>query len=279
MPALVLRPRAVLLDLGHLSAFYDSRPPSRSYLQQATDDAEVGVILLVLAAVGMAVLLVGARTHAVAGGHLAFAIVLVAVLERSDYQHIRNLLPLLPFACVAAAVGVVRSVDSLVARWRPSSTVTAVLALLVLSPLLWTWADGPIPSRSRAEETWSTAGSRPADWRRTWWVRTTRCSSRRRLAFLPSELDALGADVTVQSQTEPIADPHRFDVVMLGRLGQAPWAWMLEVADRPRLGSVGSLLISCEVGDDNPACPPGGGNASRTWHNNRVRVVVLGPPG
>ena len=95
-PTLLFRAHTVLSELRTQSHIYASKTSIDSYWDSLRDGREVGPLLLVVSAV--------------------FAVALAGPLLRYPFQPLRNVLPLLPFLCVAAAAAIVETADA-VAKW------------------------------------------------------------------------------------------------------------------------------------------------------------------
>jgi 4-amino-4-deoxy-L-arabinose transferase-like glycosyltransferase len=97
MPALLLRLDLVRQQLRLDSRSYQSYPATISYLRSMADVREVGWVLVIFAALGLAILARSARWRWLTLGFVASALVLYAYLGRYRFQPFRNFLPLLPF--------------------------------------------------------------------------------------------------------------------------------------------------------------------------------------
>ena len=277
MPALVIRPRVVLSALGDLNRFYGRQPTTATYWSQLRDPNEIGTVVLALAALGVVVLLAAGRSRLTTVAALAFGALLGVALLRSGFRPVRNVLPLDPLIAVAAAAGVDGAARASRRVTGLPRVATDLAAVAVVAAVSVAWLTGPVTSiiegrdvvdtRVRARELLAEhvrAGDRVlvAD----------------ELAFLPSELARLGPDVEVEvrSQTEPLGDPSRYDFIVRGHLPDHPYAWAILPVDRPTVGSFGGRPASCSRRDLAPGCPSQ--PAPKAWHQNRVLIVVVGPP-
>jgi hypothetical protein len=132
MPALVLQPEKILADLRNTAAFYKGiNVISPGYWEAALSPSEVGLPLLAAGLCGAVLMLWQRSTRISAISWMAFATVLLVPLVRVNFQPFRNVLPLVPLLCVAAAFlfGVV--LQPFRRRW-----VRAPLALFALGAAL-----------------------------------------------------------------------------------------------------------------------------------------------
>lgn len=116
MPALVLKSGQVLESLARHATGYQSAVIG-SYWEQAVKRAEwdhpfehpeLGLPFLILLALGWTVAVWDRRTRATAAAWTLYAAVVLALFTSFSAQPFRNLLPLVPFACVLIAMLVVR---------------------------------------------------------------------------------------------------------------------------------------------------------------------------
>ena len=140
MPALVLKSQQVMESLARHATGYQSVVLG-SYWEQAVKRAEwdhpfehpeLGVPFLVLVALGWIVALRDRRTRGVAAGWTLYAGVMLALFTSFSAQPFRNLLPLVPLACVLVAILFVRLLERLALRWRPLGDAAAAILLLAL---------------------------------------------------------------------------------------------------------------------------------------------------
>jgi len=135
MPALVLRTKVLWQSFRQEAAFYASMPAIQGYFAWSTRKDELGPVFPLLALLGLAGLLVRRKTRAVAGTWLAFAGLFLAPLLVPKYRPFRNVLPLIPIACVGAGA-VFATLVELPRRRSRLLTVAAAAAALVLSATL-----------------------------------------------------------------------------------------------------------------------------------------------
>lgn len=143
MPAMFLKPEQVFTDVGrqfliygrlHLGSLW-SQIIHRAEWDQPIEHAELGIPFLLLIAAGWLVALADRRLRPSALGWALWAAALGAILSRYVFRPFRNLLPLVPLACVLAAV--------LYARVRERAPRRAWMdaAAFLLIPVLFLRAD------------------------------------------------------------------------------------------------------------------------------------------
>jgi hypothetical protein len=195
LPDAVLRTAAVVAQVGNQGAVYRRYGATPGLLPQATAWLELGPVFLALAAAGTLVLLADARARLVTLGWLVFAAALLAVLLQHEFQPFRNLLPLVPFTCVAAAAAIVRFARLVAGRWEAlaGAALAAVLAALLL-------VRGVRPQVARAGSGDSRVMAR--EWLETHVRAGEPVVVAAEIAFLPGELARLGDGVVVRSWEE-----------------------------------------------------------------------------
>jgi hypothetical protein len=138
MPAVLTNRDEVIAGVTKNYDRYATKTFAEKYWSSSLHTTEIGVALLVAAAVGIVLLLRHRGTRLPTVAWLSYAVVLTAVAARLPFQPFRNLLSIIPFVCVAAAVGidaVVRGITTWVAGDRrriADVAVAAVLAVLVV---------------------------------------------------------------------------------------------------------------------------------------------------
>jgi hypothetical protein len=149
MPALILKSRDVLEALaGHAAGYAAST--AGSYWDQAVrraewdlpfDGPELGALFLACAALGWLVALRDRRYAGTAAAWTLYAVAVLALFTPQAAQPFRNLLPLVPLACILVALFFVRVGEALAPRWRPwAGAAAALLVLTVFLPALIPYA-------------------------------------------------------------------------------------------------------------------------------------------
>lgn len=278
MPALVLDPGAVREGIDSVRTIYAGFPPSASLWEAVRSTDEVGSVFGLVAAAGLAALLLRPATRWMAASWGLVAVVTVAVAASSAYQPFRNVMPVLPMACVAAAAAVdevAGAAGRLLRRPRLVPALALALGALVCLPMLTGpdrrfWADQRHLVDTRVEaRRWMEDHVEPGD----------RVLVAEELAFLPSELDRLDAEVEVRPQAG-FDVAGEWDVVVAGEVGDRPYAWAELLAGRPVEHEVGTVRASCGARGagrrDDERCPAS--PFPRSWHRNEVLVRIYGAP-
>lgn len=275
MPALVLKPRAVLDALREQAVHYAnpsimspdavSRP---SLLMQTFERYELGLVLPVAGAAGLAILLGRRETRRVAIPWILFGIALLVPVLSFPFQPFRNVLALVPLLIVAAAI----VCDSLSRLGRAGTLVGAFLAAVVVASfvpglLLVFRVLGARDTRVVLVDRLAPM-LRPKD----------RVLVMRELAILPAELARLGANTSVVSWNEvrAAAEAGPWNLVVYGRIdprGFTPTqggdvrtevseveAWLESLPGVMRIGSAPTRL--------NP----------NFWRSNDELLMVARPP-
>lgn len=107
-PALISDPARIVSALHEQAAFYKSNSETNSYWRQTVSFAEAGIPLIVAAVCGVTLMLRSAALRSTTVSWLCFAAVMFAAFLPQNYQPFRNLLPLVPLACIAAAFALTR---------------------------------------------------------------------------------------------------------------------------------------------------------------------------
>ena len=162
MPALVTDRQTVLTDVARQSVFYSGQTMG-SYWDQAVRRAEwdqplehpeIGIAFLLWAGLGFAAAVSDRRTRPTAVAWALYAGAAGLALSSYPFRPFRNVLPLIPLACVLAALLVARVREKVPQRtriWVDASAV--VLAALLLLPASWSYAReraGLVDSRVQA---------------------------------------------------------------------------------------------------------------------------------
>jgi len=150
MPALVTDRQTVLTDVARQSVFYAGQHMG-SYWDQAVRRAEwdqplehpeIGIAFLLWAGVGFVAAVADRRTRPTAIAWALYAGAAGLALASYPFRPFRNVLPLIPLACVLAALIVARVREKLPRRRMWVDVAAAVLAVLLLLPASWSYARG-----------------------------------------------------------------------------------------------------------------------------------------
>jgi dolichyl-phosphate-mannose-protein mannosyltransferase len=269
VPALFLRTGQVVRALRYDSNYYTTAPATVSCLRAALDAREIGPLLVALAAAGVVLLVRAPRARVITLGWLLFAAGLLAMLLRHVYQPYRNVLPIIPFLCIAAAAALAAG-----ARWidrRRADAIGVLAATGVALAMLVTGVKDYVNWATRTTDTRVVA--------RRWLERNLRPDDRvlvmEELAFLPSELASLptAAKVVRGPMVGRGLATGDFTHVVVGvpeaRTAMSA-AWERDLRPRPVLLRVGHVAFPTQPG---------------FWRGNDLAIVVYGaapaaaPPG
>jgi Dolichyl-phosphate-mannose-protein mannosyltransferase len=274
MPALVLRASDVIDALRAQERVYTTRTPTESYWQQLLHAREFGRLILFAGFIGLVLLALSRRARPVLIAYVAFAIPTMVVFARPGFQPVRNVLPLIPFLCIAAATTIVEAVRFIGSRARLARPMQWAVAAGFALLLCW----APVQGGTR---TYISSHREHVDTRTTLqrWL-TARVNEDERvlvaeeLAVLPGQLRRICAHVDVGSQRRS-APVDAYDWVVLGDMNDprwgSPWTEALSarqeswtIGDYPTSGSNEGLRIKTQP-------------LEQVWHDNRQRIHVYGP--
>jgi hypothetical protein len=172
MPALVTDRETVLTDVARQSVFYAGQHMG-SYWDQAVRRAEwdqplehpeIGIAFLLWIGLGFAAAVTDRRTRPSAIAWALYAAAAGLALVSYPFRPFRNVLPLIPLACVLAALLVARVREKVPQRvWVDA--VAVLLAVLFLLPASWSYAReraGLVDSRVQAMD-WVRAHAEGSD--------------------------------------------------------------------------------------------------------------------
>ena len=237
MPPLLLRPADVRTGLRDMDSVYTSQAIG-SYWDQMVKRAEwdlplehpeVGLVFVLLAGAGTLVGLVAARQRPAVAGLLLLALLTAAIVAPYQFRAFRNLLALVPLGCAAVGLLYARLRRLAARRVRRGVDVAAVLLpLLLFAPALrahLAYYRDLVDTRERALA--FLAGHAAGK----------RVLVLEELAFLPSRLATLPAEVTVQPwrTAREAVESARFDLVVLGDLRRGDGRARLRRGFRERL--------------------------------------------
>jgi hypothetical protein len=199
MPALLLKPAAVLKQVRFQSKVYQ-RHVVGSYWDQAVRRAEwdlplehpeLGLTFLILTAAGLAVALGDRRWRKPVLGWLLFALATFALFAQYRFRAFRNLLPLVPLACVLVALLYARLREALPPRPRLAvSLAAAALPVLLFAPALLQFSRAQLAVDDSREQAvrWLSRHTGPEH----------RVLFTEELGFLPHRIESLRAQTAVR---------------------------------------------------------------------------------
>jgi 4-amino-4-deoxy-L-arabinose transferase-like glycosyltransferase len=269
MPGLVAAPDKVLEAFRIVSSFYGSiTSPSiwsqvfvRAEWDVPFEGPELGGAFVALALAGLGVALRDRRTRAAACGWVLYMAVSLVLHGRQSFQPFRNLLPLVPIACVAVAV-LHASVRLRVPKpgWADAAAVLLIAALLGPSVVRFARERAAFADSRTQTIDWLLRHSRPGQ---TVLILND-------LVFLPSEIGRLeGRTVEVESwdllrQRLPARRARYLVITQMSTPEGRP------LISREQIGEIRKLYRQrAELGDGRPAADPG------YWRGNRQVILVL----
>jgi hypothetical protein len=202
---------------------------------------------------------------------MVFALLLVLAFVSSSFRPFRNLLPLVPLLCIAAALLCIWLTEYLEGRdRRPAFVSWLVPALVLLVALSLAWSSTRhLQSRMQHIDT----RVRAIDWLHQHAAKEATVLGIRELAILPAEWKRIAARATVVPWFEAAAllERQRFDYIVIGefdlRYATDPNAWS---AYRDRWNvKTSSLRVEASFGQVvTPVVP-------YLWRTNDERILIL----
>jgi hypothetical protein len=271
VPAAVLHPEKIVGELRYITTFYQTIQSEHGYWRAAFSAAEIGIPLMIAGLAGLIWMFWNPATRKVAIGWIAFALLLFLGFVSSSFKPFRNLLPLVPPLCIAAALFCIWLGAYFKRRTqRPivASSLVAVLVLVITLSLAWSsagylqWRRQRIDTRVRA-----------IDWLQQHAAIDETVLGLRELSILPAEWKRLAAKATVVPWLEAadLLERERFDFIITGefdlRYAPDPNAWS---AYRDRwTAKVLPLPVAARFGDVvTPVVP-------YLWRTNDERILIL----
>ncbi len=267
-PAFILHPEIIRHDMGNTSTLYGVLRSSPGYWGAAISTKELG-LPLVIAGLGGGVLMLRARpTRVTALAWLAFASVLLIPLVPRSFQPFRNLLPLVPPLCIAAAV-LLTLPSRLALRWNAPVAVQRIMlgATIIVAALCAIWSGREIWERAAHTDTRVAA----IEWIQTNTAPGARILALHELAVLPSEWRRASRDVELVPWLDALdmLERERFDYIIGSEMNIAH---MTEPEWQPHLARwnerVAKLQTAISFGEvRNPVYP-------YLWRTNHQRIII-----
>ena len=272
VPAAVLHPEKIVGELRYIASFYQTIQSEHGYWRAAFSASEIGVPLMIAGLAGIIWMLWNASTRYVAVSWIAFALLLLSGFVSSSFRPFRNLLPLVPLVCIAAALFCVWSGGYLKVQLhrRTVAALSFVAALTLLIALSLAWSSGRhLQWRTQRTDT----RVRAIDWLQQHAAKDETVLGIRELSILPAEWKRIAAQPTVVPWFEAaeLLERQRFDYVVTGefdlRYSPDPDAWS---AYRDRWNAkVAPLRVEMNFGQVvTPVVP-------YLWRTNDERILIL----
>ena len=271
VPAAVLHPEKIVGELRYITRFYQTIQSEHGYWRAAFSAAEIGVPLMIAGLAGIIWMFWNFSTRKVAASWIAFALLLLSGFVSSGFQPFRNLLPLVPPLCIAAALFCVWLSECLkrqVHRPMLASSFVTTLGLVIALSLAWSSARH-LQGRTQRIDT----RIRAIDWLQQHAAKDETILGIRELSILPAEWKRIAAQPTVVPWFEAadLLERQRFDYIVTGefdlRYAPDPNAWS---AYRDRWNAKISLLrVEADFGQVvTPVVP-------YLWRTNDERILIL----
>jgi hypothetical protein len=270
VPGALLHPSRIAGEIRGMARFYQTIRSDAGYWRASLSGDEIGLPLLILGLAGLIWMLSRSTTRSVALSWIAFALLLLSAIVSSSFQPFRNVLPLVPPLCIAAALGCDRLGEYLGRRERPA-TAPWILTALVLVVGLSLGQSTMRHLRSRISHVDTRV--KAIDWLRQHADRETKILGLRELAILPAEWERLAARPIVVSwfDASQLLEREQFDYVVTGefdlRYATDPnrWAvyrdrWQEQTAALPVQADFGAVVT--------PVVP-------YLWRTNDERILIL----
>jgi 4-amino-4-deoxy-L-arabinose transferase-like glycosyltransferase len=266
VPAALLHPAKIIAELRSQAAFYQSIRSDHGFLSAALLPSEIGLPLLLAGLAGFGLMLLKRETRSVVFTWLVFVAALAFAVTWPSFHPFRNLLPVVPLLCIAAAF----LFEQAVRRFDRRVTATIVAALLFTASFGWA-------SVRYVHTRFSRVDSRvlALDWLQRHATKDTNILAVRELAILPGEWKRIPGHAVVVpwSEAADLLQRQRFDYVVTGdwdlRFLPDPdrWSayrerWATLVAPMPEQASFGVIPA--------PVVP-------YLWRTNDERVFILKP--
>jgi dolichyl-phosphate-mannose-protein mannosyltransferase len=270
VPGAVLHPSGIAGEIRGISRFYQTIHSEAGYWRAAFSAEEIGVPLMIIGLAGIIWMLWYAPTRLTALSWIAFGLLLLSAIVSSNFQPFRNVLPLIPPLCIAAALLLDRIRQYFQDRTRlaAASWIVPVL-LLVVGLFLGRSSLAYLRTRTSHVD----ARIRAIDWLQLHASNHERILGIRELAILPAEWKRIAADSTVVSWSEAadLLERERFDYVVTGefdlryvpdaeRLSPDLERWRQRTASLPIQANFGAVVT--------PVVP-------YLWRTNDERILIL----
>lgn len=269
-PATFFNLPGVMRDIAVTAANYGIINSVPGYFGQAVSAFELGWPLALVGCVGIVLMLRRKLTRWTAVGWILFTALLLAVFVGRPFQAFRNLLPLVPPLCIAAAIAFSQLIDLARRRTRPRLCVglsTVVIGACVVSLGFSSFRE--VRRRMAHRDTRIQA----IDWLQQHASKDEKVLGLRELAILPAEWRRVVGKVTVVpwSDAADLLEREHFDYVVTGefnpryapdpdRLSAFLARWKEKTAPFPVRADFGVVIM--------PVVP-------YLWRTNDERILIL----
>ena len=214
-PATIFNLPGVMRDIAVTSANYGIINSVPGYFGQAVSASELGWPLAIAGCIGIVLMFRENLTRWTALGWTLFAGLLLAVFVGRPFQAFRNLLPLVPPLCIAAAVAFSQLID-----WARRGTHRWVRYAVTLALIGGCLVSTGFSSFRQVQQRMAHRDTRiqAIDWLQQHAGKEERVLGIRELAILPAEWKRIAANLTVVSWSEAadLLEREQFDYVVTG---------------------------------------------------------------
>jgi hypothetical protein len=269
-PATIFKMQTVLRDVSGIAANYRIITSSPGYFGQAVSAFELGWPLAVAGCAGFWLMLRRKWTRSTAVGWGVFAFFLLALFVGRPFQPFRNLLPLVPPFCIAAAIAFSHLIGWARRGARPSGRVVLTVALIGACAVSLA-----LPSFQQVQRRLAQRDTRvrAIDWLQRHAAKEETVLGIRELAILPAEWKRIAARSTVVSwfEASDLLERQPFNYIVTGefdlRYATDPKQaaanldrWKARTSAMPARADFGQVVT--------PVVP-------YLWRTNDERVVIL----
>ncbi|MFZ1220374.1 MAG: glycosyltransferase family 39 protein [Chthoniobacterales bacterium] len=214
-PAVIFKLRTVVQNVAGIAANYRIITSSPGYLGQSVSASELGWPLAIAGCAGFWLMLRRKSTRSTAIGWGVFALVLLALFVGRPFQPFRNLLPLVPPFCIAAAIAFSALIGWARQGARPRRRLVLTVALISAGAVSLA-----LPSFRQVQGRLAQRDSRvqAIDWLHQNAAREETVLGIRELAILPAEWKRIAARPTVVSlfEASDLLERQPFDYIVTG---------------------------------------------------------------
>ena len=216
-PATFFNFAGVMRDIAVTSANYRLFTSTPGYFGQAVSASELGWPLALVGCAGIAFMFRQKATRWIALGWILFAALLLAVFVGRPFQAFRNLLPLVPPLCIAAAIAFSQLIDW--ARAGTESRMRFTTAIILIAGCLLSLGFSSVQHVHRRMAHRDTR-IQAIDWLQQHAAKGEKILGLRELAILPAEWKRTGANATVVPWLEAsdLLERGQFDYLVTGDL-------------------------------------------------------------
>lgn len=269
-PPTIVKLPAVAHGLAIITSHYRVIHSSPGYFGQAVMASELGWVLAIVGVGGIVIMFRRAPTRNTALSWCAFALLLLAPLVWRPFQPFRNLLPLVPPFCVAAAIAISQLFDW--ARQGAQRGMRVGVSIAIIAGCAMSLAFESIQAlRQRMSD--RDTRIQAIDWLQQHAKKTERVLALRELAILPAEWKKVAAASTIVpwSEAADLLEREQFDYVVTGELDprSPPGLHRLSVDLTPWKQKTAPLPVQAEFGSVVTPLVP------YLWRTNNQRILIL----